>query len=117
VYVTLSNPRLMKGHLLVIPKRHVEKISELSDEERSALLDLVIKFQELIIAKLAPGCDIRQNYRPFQKQGRIKVTHLHIHLLPRNLKDELYEGCQKYETEIFTVLSTKEESEIANLLA
>jgi diadenosine tetraphosphate (Ap4A) HIT family hydrolase len=33
-FAVLSNPQLMSGHLLVIPKRHVEKLSELSKEER-----------------------------------------------------------------------------------
>jgi len=32
--VVFSNPRLMPGHLLVIPKRHVEKISDLNKEEQ-----------------------------------------------------------------------------------
>ena len=43
-----SNPRLMEGHLLVIPKRHVEKLSELNEEERKELFDTVIEYQEKI---------------------------------------------------------------------
>ena len=35
--VILSNPKLMQGHLLVIPKRHVEKISQLEKNEREEL--------------------------------------------------------------------------------
>jgi len=27
VFIIFSNPRLMEGHLLVVPKRHVAKIS------------------------------------------------------------------------------------------
>jgi len=36
--VILSNPRLTEGHLLIIPKRHVEKISELNKEEKKNYL-------------------------------------------------------------------------------
>ena len=38
VYVQLSNPRPVDGHLLVIPKRHIEQLSELNVEEREELL-------------------------------------------------------------------------------
>ncbi|PIZ88519.1 MAG: hypothetical protein COX90_04175 [Candidatus Nealsonbacteria bacterium CG_4_10_14_0_2_um_filter_38_17] len=45
VFVVFSNPRLVKGHLLVIPKRHVVKISELNAKEKKELFDTVIEFQ------------------------------------------------------------------------
>ena len=73
--VILSNPRLVEGHLLVIPKRHIVKMSELNKEEKEELLDTVIEFQEKIISRFASGCDIRQNYRPFQKEDGIKIDH------------------------------------------
>lgn len=114
--VVLSNPRLMLGHLLVIPKNHVEKISELSNEEQKDLFDTTVDFQEKILSSISSGCDIRQNYRPFQKQGNIKVNHLHIHLLPRNSFDELYKECQKFETDIFQRPSQEEMSNIKKLL-
>lgn len=94
----------MPGHLLVIPKRHVEKISELNEEERKELFDTVIEFQEKIISKIAKGCDINQHYRPFQTQDKLKVNHLHIHILPRESKDELYQKSQKFEKDIFKPL-------------
>ena len=114
--VIFSNPRLMLGHLLVVPKRHVEKLSELSEEERNDIWDLVSKFQEKILKNISSGCDIRQNYRPFQKEGKLKVHHLHFHLQPRELFDELYEKCQKYETKIFKNLSQKEIDKVLRFL-
>ena len=59
VMVVLSNPRLVPGHLLVIPKRHVEKLSELSNEEKKELFETAIKFQKKIISKYSSGCDSR----------------------------------------------------------
>ncbi|EKE19581.1 MAG: histidine triad (HIT) protein [uncultured bacterium] len=107
-FVIFSNPRLMRGHLLVVPKRHVEKLSQLNDDERRDLFDLVMEFQDKISEKIAAGCDIRQNYRPFQKQSDLKVHHLHVHLQPRELNDELYEKCQIHETDIFSKLPDEE---------
>lgn len=108
VIVVVSNPRLMLGHILVIPRRHVLKISELNEEERKELFDTVIEYQEKILDKIASGCDIKQNCRPFQKEDELKVDHLHIHLQPRELFDELYEKCQIFEKGVFKKLSKEE---------
>lgn len=114
--VIMSNPSLMKGHLLVIPHRHVERISELTKEEQDELFKLTVDFQERILKTLAKGCDIRQNYRPFQEDGPIKRSHLHIHILPRELCDELYEKCQYLETELFEKLTEEEKISVEKLL-
>lgn len=103
----LSNPALVKGHCLIIPKRHVEKISELNEDEIKDSINQLIKMQKRLLKKFS-GCDIRQNYRPFQKQNNLKVDHLHFHLLPRELEDELYKKCQIFEKEIFKELSQEE---------
>lgn len=107
-YVFLSNPRLMPGHTLIIPKRHVVKPSELNSEEAKEVWEKICKYQEKIIANISEGCDLRENFRPFQKDGYIKQSHLHFHLLPRNNRDELYNRCQIYETNIFSELQPEE---------
>ncbi len=114
-YTILSNPALMKGHSLVIPKRHVEKLSELDEEEKKDLLEQIIKIEELLLRKF-PGCDIRQNYRPFQKQSNLKINHLHFHLQPRELYDKLYSTSQIYETQIFKFLNSEEVEKIKNFI-
>ena len=114
--VILSNPRLVPGHLLVIPKRHVEKLSELTDEEKNELFDTIIEFQEKILLKISSGCDIRQNYHPFQKQSRIKVNHLHVHLIPREFKDEIYQITQIFEKNLFKDLDRPEIEKVLLLL-
>ena len=108
IRVIFSNPRLMPGHLLIVPKRHVEKLSELNEEEQKELFETIIEFQEKILSKIASGCDIRINYRPFQKQDNLKVNHLHVHLCPRELFDELYEKCQVFEKDVFKDLTPEE---------
>lgn len=111
----LSNPCLMKGHCLIVPKRHVERLDELSNEELSEIFNETIKIQKLLLKKFK-GCDIRQNCRPFQKQDNLKVNHLHIHLQPRELFDELYEKSQKFEKDIFRKLNHKELDEIKEFI-
>lgn len=116
VRVIFSNPRLMKGHLLVIPKRHVEQPWDLEEIELQQIFSHIHDLQKRISSSLGTGCDIRQNYRPFMKQGRLKVDHLHFHLLPRTFQDELYEKSMKYETDIFSDLPADETASVIKLL-
>lgn len=107
-YVIFSNPRLMPGHLLVIPKRHVCRLSELSDQERGELLDLVVEFEERILRTLSAGCDIRQNYKPYVPNGRTSVKHLHVHLHPRDLNDELHRVIDPHQKPLYRDLPEEE---------
>lgn len=116
IFVILSNPKLVKGHLLIIPKRHIEKLSQLNKNEKEELIATVIRFQEKILAEFSSGCDIRQNCRPFLKQSEVKVDHLHIHLLPREFEDNLYKKCQVFEKGIFKILTEEEKEKLVKCL-
>ena len=116
-FVVLSNPRLVPGHLLVIPKRHVEKFSELAENERGELFDEAIKLEEIILEKFASGCDMSQHFRPFIKQNRLKINHLHIHLRPREFEDNLYQKVMKYEADVFTDLMQDEFEKYKNIFS
>jgi ATP adenylyltransferase len=116
VKVIFSNPRLVKGHLLIIPKRHVEQPWELTGQEQIEVLAFITKFQRRLSQTIGTGCDVRQNYRPFLIQGKLKVDHVHYHLLPRKLEDELYTKCQIYEKEIFINLCDSEIAEVEQQL-
>ena len=115
-FAFLSNPRKMPGHFLVTPKRHVEKPWELTSEELLAIFDLITTIQRRIVPKFAAGCDVRQNYRPFLKQGRTKVDHVHYHVMPRDFEDELYHQVEKHETPLFQDLGDKEAERMQRLL-
>lgn len=108
-FVVLSDPYLMRGHLLVIPKRHIEKLSELSKDERFDLFELVIKMQDKVLEKLSAGCDVSHHFRPFIPNSNLKVAHLHFHIRPRDLDDELYKKVQIFENDIFKKI-TEEDS-------
>ncbi len=108
VYVQLSNPRLVDGHMLVIPKRHVEYLHELNEEERKELFDVIIEIQQKVLDRFSSGCDIRQNCRPFLPEGRLKVNHVHIHIIPREKDDELHQKSMKFQDELFRELTEEE---------
>jgi|JI10StandDraft_1071094.scaffolds.fasta_scaffold1396054_1 diadenosine tetraphosphate (Ap4A) HIT family hydrolase len=115
--VLLSNPRKVPGHFLVVPKRHVDKPWELADLERRDIFDLVdYVSQRLIEAKLGDGVDVRQNYRPFLDQSKLKIDHVHYHVIPRALEDYIYQVSEKYDTELFADLDPSEAKEVAKIL-
>ena len=115
-YVIFSNPRLMPCHLLVIPKRHVIKISQLTREEQYEIFDLLIEFQEKILQKVSSGCDIRQNFKPYVKNSRTHVDHVHFHLLPRKLEDELQQQSEQHKNPLYKNLSVEETEKFTSLL-
>lgn len=116
-FVMLSNPRKVRGHFLIIPKRHVEKPWELTREELIAVFGLVGDVQKKILEKFSKGCDVRQNYRPFLKQSKLKVDHVHYHALPRDFEDRMYRAVEKFETDLFEDLPDAEYEETARLFA
>ncbi len=114
--VLLSNPRKVPGHFLVIPKRHVEKPWELTKDELNDIFELIFFIEQKIIGKLGDGCDVRQNYRPFMKQGSLTVHHVHFHVIPRSFQDYIYSVVEKYETNLFADLDPTEAAAVSKLL-
>jgi histidine triad (HIT) family protein len=101
-FTILSNPYLLEGHSLVIPKTHYEKIYDIPKDILYELIDEVQSFEEVLVGRLnLRGCDIRQNYRPFLEESKYKVSHLHFHLIPRYFEDELYKKSMLYEKGVF----------------
>ena len=115
-HVLLSDPRKVPGHFLVTPKRHVEKPWDLTSQELSDVFELIFLVEQKIIGKLGDGADIRQNYRPFIKQNKLKIDHVHFHVIPRSMEDYIYSVVEKYETDLFAELDDAEREEVTKLL-
>lgn len=115
-FAVLSNPHKVPGHILVIPKRHVEKPWELTNLELTAIFDLIFGIEQKLIGKLGDGFDIRQNYRPFLSQSRLKVDHVHFHVIPRSSEDYIYTVSEQYETDLFVDLDDMERDAVIDLL-
>jgi diadenosine tetraphosphate (Ap4A) HIT family hydrolase len=72
---------VQKGHLLVIPKSHVESYFDASDEQISAIHQLLKKGKAFIEQEFSPdGFNIGVNVG---YHGGQTVPHLHFHLIPR----------------------------------
>ncbi|WP_139414201.1 histidine triad nucleotide-binding protein [Chlamydia abortus] len=66
-------------HLLIIPKKHIEKLQDMQDEDFSLLAEA-----GKIIQQLAEAFGIAEGYRVVINNGTDggqSVFHLHIHLL------------------------------------
>jgi diadenosine tetraphosphate (Ap4A) HIT family hydrolase len=74
------------GHTLVIPRRHVRSLFELSNDEQAALLALLDAAKVQLEAEFRPaGYNIGINDGPAAGQT---IGHLHIHLIPRYSGDQ-----------------------------
>lgn len=73
------------GHLMVVPKRHVNSMIDLSDEERNRLFAMVQKVEELQKEVAEPaGIDVGMN---IGKAAGESIPHLHVQLVPIYEKD------------------------------
>lgn len=100
-YAFLDINPLAKGHTLVIPKREVDYIFDLDDEEIAAM--------QVFAKKVA--CAIKRAF-PCIKVGQavlgLEVPHAHIHLVPMQCERDMLFTNPKLQ------LTPEEFSEIAN---
>jgi diadenosine tetraphosphate (Ap4A) HIT family hydrolase len=72
-----------EGHILILPKRHVEELTELTHEETLAIMDAAKLISLKLNTCLKPdGITINQNGGIFSD-----LTHLHMHVIPRYEND------------------------------
>jgi diadenosine tetraphosphate (Ap4A) HIT family hydrolase len=114
--VVLSDPHKVPGHVLVMPKRHVEKLEELKPEELIAIFELISFVGQRFIGNLGEGFDIRQSYRPYLKQDKLKLNHVTFHILPRSMDDYLHQVSGHYEDGLYAELDDTEREAVAKLL-
>lgn len=114
--VVLSNPRKVPGHTLVLPKRHIEEPWELTPQELADIFKLVFYVEQRLLGKLGEGVDIRQNYRPFKEQTKLKKNHVLFHVIPRSKDDYIYTASEQFERDLFADLDNLERKEVEKLL-
>ena len=84
-YVRPDNHCLSRGHVLVIPKRHVADFFDMTAQEQSAVLSLLAEAQKSIQKEHSPdGYNIGVNVGKAGGQSRM---HVHVHLIPRYAGD------------------------------
>ena len=84
-YMRFDNHSLSRGHVLVVPKRHVANFFDMTAEEQSAILELLNEAQKKIQKLHSPdGYNIGVNIGKAGGQSRM---HVHVHLIPRYTGD------------------------------
>ncbi|KKQ20967.1 MAG: Histidine triad family protein [Candidatus Nomurabacteria bacterium GW2011_GWA1_37_20] len=82
---------LSLGHTLIIPKKHIAWMQEADNEIITDIFKLTKKL--MLAIKNALGCD----YVQLSVIGK-DIQHFHIHLIPRNLEDDLHQfSIKKYK--------------------
>lgn len=74
---------LAKGHVLVIPKNHHQKIQDMSNEENTDLFSLVHSMISKVDALTGATLVAVHN----GKEAGQEVPHVHVHLVPRSSDD------------------------------
>ena len=81
-YLVLNAFPYNAGHLLAIPYRAVKALSELDEEERLDLINLVAFSENLLKKALSPeGINVGMNLGAAAGAG--VPNHLHVHIVPR----------------------------------
>ena len=73
------------GHVLVVPRKHVERLTEADDIVLAAAMHAICRCAAAIVeATQAEGFNVLQNNGSCAGQV---VPHLHFHVIPRNARD------------------------------
>jgi len=84
-YVRYDNNSLSRGHVLVIPRRHVASFFDMTAEEKACVIALLDRARGQIEQEFAPdGYNIGVNIGSAGGQSRM---HVHVHLIPRYTGD------------------------------
>jgi histidine triad (HIT) family protein len=85
VLAFLDRTPLFPGHLLLVPKVHLETLADLPDELLEPLFSQARRLSAVMETALgAAGSFVAMNNKVSQS-----VPHLHVHVVPRNRKDGL----------------------------
>ncbi len=76
---------LLPGHSLLIPKKHVSTVYELSDEEFEDMMFFMRNISD-VLRKAYSAEGINWTLQEGEPAGQT-VSHLHFHLIPRNPGD------------------------------
>lgn len=84
-YARHDSNSLARGHVIVVPRRHVGGFFDMTDAEHAAMLDLLRAAQRIVQERHKPdGYNIGANIGKAAGQARM---HVHVHLIPRYAGD------------------------------
>ncbi len=81
-YIVMNRYPYNPGHLLILPYREVPELENLTTDERSEIMDMIVLAKQALSAAMKPdGFNIGFN---FGRAGGAGIpTHLHAHVVPR----------------------------------
>ncbi len=94
----LDHRPLFQGHVLLIPRTHVETLPDLPDE----LLPALFSNARLLARAMEEGLGAEGSFVAINNRVSQSVPHLHVHVSPRRHKDGLrgfFWPRHKYESE------------------
>ena len=75
-----------EGHCLIVPKRHVASLFDLTEDELLAMWGLISQAREMLDKRYSPsGYNLGVNVG---KDAGQTVFHCHIHIIPRHPGDD-----------------------------
>ncbi|MGV8059625.1 MAG: HIT domain-containing protein [Smithellaceae bacterium] len=81
-FVMMNRYPYVSGHLMIIPLRHIAKIEELTEEERSEIFALLDTTVRVLKESMNPdGFNIGMNIG--KAAGAGIEEHIHVHVIPR----------------------------------
>jgi len=84
-YVRPDSNSLSRGHVIVVPRRHVADFFDMTSPEQMAVIELLNSARALIQSQYSPdGYNIGVNIGRAGGQSRM---HVHVHLIPRYAGD------------------------------
>jgi len=80
-YARYDSNSLCRGHVIVVPRRHVADFFAMTEAEQGAVLALLRNAKSIVAEKYSPdGYNIGANVGAAAGQSRM---HVHFHLIPR----------------------------------
>lgn len=94
VFPSLHQQPRNRGHMLVVPTKHVAQIYSIDGDLAGPLMTTVARVAAAVKAAFgADGVSIRQNNEP---AGGQDVLHIHFHVIPRFANDGFNSGQDRF---------------------
>ena len=81
----LDHRPLFHGHMLLVPRRHVETLGDLP----ASLVSPFFKAAQLLALAVEPAMNAEGTFVAMNNRVSQSVPHLHVHIVPRRRKDGL----------------------------
>lgn len=89
IFIILDRKPITEGHLLIIPKRHSEDLTETTDDVLAEMMRMAKKAGQAI-KKSKLGCRGINFFLAEGVEAGQDVFHVHLHVIPRYRKDGFY---------------------------